>query len=43
MDKYKFIPENSNMIVKAVIEGYRQYVNHRKKRNKKMHISSTFT
>ncbi|MGG4142279.1 hypothetical protein ABEW34_04025 [Paenibacillus algorifonticola] len=43
MDKYKFSPAHNNMIVDAIVEGYRDYVDHRKDRKAKMKISSAFS
>ncbi|WP_341280591.1 hypothetical protein [Paenibacillus sp. FSL H8-0537] len=43
MDKYKFSPAHNNMIVDAIVEGYRDYVDHRKDRKSKMKISSAFS
>ncbi|WP_046231759.1 hypothetical protein [Paenibacillus algorifonticola] len=43
MDQYKFSPAHNNMIVDAIVEGYRDYVDHRKDRKSKMKISSAFS
>lgn len=42
MEQYKFKPEYSKMIVEAIVEGYRDYIEHRKDRKVKMKISSAF-
>ncbi|MBW4084775.1 DUF5986 family protein [Paenibacillus sp. S150] len=42
MDEYKFNPEHSQMIVDAIVEGYHDYIEHRKDRKSKMKISSAF-
>ncbi|MMZ61264.1 hypothetical protein D1872_234040 [compost metagenome] len=42
MEKYKFIPECNKMIVEAIVDGYRDYIDHRKDRKAKMKISSAF-
>lgn len=42
MDRYKFEEEHSRMIVGAIVEGYREYIEHRKDRKEKMKISSAF-
>src|SRR5690606_26230614 len=42
MEQYKFEPAHSKMIVDSVVEGYRDYVEHRKERKQKMKISSAF-
>lgn len=42
MDQYKFSTEYNKMIVDAVVEGYRDYIEHRKERKLKMKISSAF-
>ncbi|WP_407269421.1 hypothetical protein [Radiobacillus sp. PE A8.2] len=42
MEKYKFNPNDSEMIVNAIVEGYRDYIEHRKDRHEKMTISSAF-
>lgn len=42
MDQYKFKSEHNKMIVEAIVEGYRNYVDHRKDRRAKMKISSAF-
>lgn len=42
MKEYQFSPVHSKMIVDAIVEGYRDYVEHRKDRKKKMKISSAF-
>ncbi|MFC6653992.1 DUF5986 family protein [Paenibacillus rhizoplanae] len=42
MEQYKFSSENNKMIVEAIVEGYRDYIEHRKDRKAKMKISSAF-
>ncbi|AVR00931.1 hypothetical protein OBCHQ24_18645 [Oceanobacillus iheyensis] len=42
MEQYKFDSEQSKMIVEAIVEGYRDYIEHRKDRRKNMKISSAF-
>ncbi|MBM0065437.1 spr1630 family ClpXP-sensitive toxin [Alkalicoccobacillus gibsonii] len=42
MDQYKFSSEHSKMIVEAIVEGYREYIEHRKDRRDNMIISSAF-
>ena len=42
MEHYKFPEEQAKMIVGAVIEGYRDYIEHRKDRRRLMKISSAF-
>ncbi|WP_152658158.1 hypothetical protein [Oceanobacillus sp. CFH 90083] len=42
MDAYKFDTNDSNFIVEAIVEGYRDYVDHRKERHRNMKISSAF-
>ncbi|RAI86839.1 hypothetical protein DET54_11830 [Paenibacillus pabuli] len=42
MEQYKFKSEHSQMIVDAIVEGYRDYIEHRKDRKKNMKISSAF-
>jgi len=42
LKKYKFTQEHYTMIVKAIIDGYREYIEHRKDRDDKMIISSAF-
>lgn len=42
MEKYKFNPEHSKVIVDAIVEGYHEYIDHRKDRKEKMVISSAF-
>lgn len=42
MDQYKFSSEHNKMIVEAIVEGYREYIEHRKDRREKMKISSAF-
>lgn len=32
MDQYKFSPEHNQMIVDAIVDGYRDYIEHRKNR-----------
>ncbi|EPY05855.1 hypothetical protein PAALTS15_17401 [Paenibacillus alvei TS-15] len=43
MDQYKFSPEHNQMIVDAIVVGYRDYIEHRKERKSKMRISSAFS
>ncbi len=40
IENYKFITDHNIMTVEAIVEGYREYVEHRKDRNDKMEISS---
>ncbi|MCQ4087868.1 hypothetical protein [Saccharibacillus sp. JS10] len=42
MDQYRFSPQQSQMIVDAIVEGYREYIEHRKDRKAVMKISSAF-
>ncbi len=42
MKQYKFNSDDSTMIVTAIVEGYRDYVDHRKDRHENMTISSAF-
>lgn len=42
MEQYKFNAIHNKMIVEAVVEGYREYIEHRKDRKEKMKISSAF-
>jgi hypothetical protein len=42
MDQFKFKSEHNKMIVDAIVDGYRDYVEHRKDRKAKMKISSAF-
>lgn len=42
MEQYRFKPEHSEIIVKAIIEGYREYIEHRIDRRERMEISSAF-
>ncbi|KGX86084.1 spr1630 family ClpXP-sensitive toxin [Pontibacillus litoralis] len=42
MEQYKFDVIQSKMIVEAIVEGYREYIELRKERNEKMKISSAF-
>lgn len=42
MQDFKFDPTQSKMIVEAIIDGYRDYVAHRKDRKENMIISSAF-
>ncbi|MFC9712331.1 hypothetical protein ACFTRD_29845 [Paenibacillus sp. NPDC056933] len=42
MEQYKFKSEHSQMIVDAIVEGYHDYIEHRKDRKDKMKISSAF-
>ncbi|WP_028594589.1 hypothetical protein [Paenibacillus assamensis] len=43
MDQYKFNAERNKMIVNAIVDGYRDYIEHRKDRKVKMKISSAFS
>lgn len=43
MDQYKFSEDHNKMIVDAIVEGYRDYIEHRKDRKLKMKISSAFS
>ena len=42
MEQYKFKSEHSQMIVDAIVEGYHDYIEHRKDRKANMKISSAF-
>lgn len=42
MDQYMFSSDHNKMIVDAIVEGYRDYIEHRKDRKSKMKISSAF-
>src|SRR5699024_3376120 len=42
MEKYRFIVEDAKVIVDVIVEGYRDYIEHRKERNRSMYISSAF-
>jgi hypothetical protein len=42
VDQYKFKHEHNKMIVEAIVDGYRDYIEHRKDRKAKMKISSAF-
>ncbi|WP_046227343.1 spr1630 family ClpXP-sensitive toxin [Paenibacillus dauci] len=42
MDQYKFKQTHSQMIVDAIVSGYRDYIEHRKDRRAHMKISSAF-
>lgn len=42
MDNYKFDKDHSLVIVNAIVEGYKEYVEHRKDRHRHMKISSAF-
>ncbi|OPG99480.1 hypothetical protein B2I21_04550 [Chryseobacterium mucoviscidosis] len=42
MEQYKFNSEHSKMIVNAIVDGYRDYIDHRKDRRENMKISSAF-
>lgn len=42
MNEYKFTAERNQMIVDAIVDGYHDYVEHRKDRKSKMKISSAF-
>lgn len=42
MDAYRFNEEDSEIIVKAIVEGYRDYIEHRRERDREMVISSAF-
>ncbi|CAI8944136.1 Restriction endonuclease [Brevibacillus sp. IT-7CA2] len=42
MEQYKFKSEHNKMIVDAIVDGYREYIEHRKDRKAKMKISSAF-
>lgn len=42
MEKHQFTKEHYTMIVKAIIDGYSEYIEHRRDRKNKMIISSAF-
>lgn len=42
MEQYRFNPKDSETIVNAIVDGYREYIEHRKDRYEKMTISSAF-
>jgi len=42
VDRYRFNDEDSQLIVQAIVDGYRDYIHHRKERNEHMIISSAF-
>lgn len=42
MEEYKFNPQDGKAIVNAIVEGYQEYIDHRKDRHNKMTISSAF-
>lgn len=42
LEQYKFNPSDRKTIVNAIVEGYRDYIEHRKDRHDKMIISSAF-
>ena len=42
VDRYKFESVHSKKIVNAIVEGYREYIEHRRDRHEKMIISSAF-
>jgi hypothetical protein len=42
MDQYKFKSEHNKIIVAAIVDGYRDYIEHRKDRKANMKISSAF-
>lgn len=42
MEQYKFDVIDSKIIVNAIVEGYRDYIEHRKDRHRNMKISSAF-
>ena len=42
LEKYKFTQGHYTMIVKAIIDGYPEYIEHRRDRDNKMIISSAF-
>ncbi len=42
VDRYKFESVHSKEIVNAIVEGYREYIEHRRDRHEKMIISSAF-
>lgn len=42
MDRYKFNEKENEVIVNAIVDGYREYIEHRKERSREMTISSAF-
>ncbi|WP_217587550.1 hypothetical protein [Lentibacillus saliphilus] len=42
MEQFRFNPSESEIIVNAIVEGYRDYIDHRKDRHQTMRISSAF-
>lgn len=42
MEQYKFNAQHAQMIVESIVEGYREYIDHRRDRKQKMKISSAF-
>lgn len=38
MEQFKFDSKNNETIVNAIVEGYREYIEHRKDRHQKMAI-----
>ncbi|SEN98570.1 hypothetical protein SAMN04488134_10333 [Amphibacillus marinus] len=42
MEQYKFDADDRKVIVDAIVEGYRDYIEHRKDRHRNMKISSAF-
>src|SRR5699024_6676570 len=42
MEKFQFSSSDSQVIVNAIVEGYREYIEHRQERNREMIISSAF-
>lgn len=42
VDRYKFESVHSKKIVNAIVEGYREYIEHRRDCHEKMIISSAF-
>lgn len=42
LNQFKFNPQDSQMIVNGIVEGYREYIEHRKDRHEIMAISSAF-
>ena len=42
LNQFKFNPPDSQMIVNGIVEGYREYIEHRKDRHEIMAISSAF-
>lgn len=43
MDEYKFTPDESKLLVQAIIEGYSEYIKHRIEHFRSVKISSPFT